>query len=299
MLLRIVDAFGQIHTASASDNSDLFAASRVSAGALGIITSVTLQTVPLWKMKKTSFDYSLSKLLVDLPELLEEYERLQWSWIPYTDNATVVIREDVEWEAPIEPSGSDGGCWSESQPTDPSCTDVSYKTLTDSKRHYEQRSLYTEMEMFIPVENSIDAVRDFIAFMDTVRPLHDESVTLSAMLRYVKADEIMISPMEGRDTAVMSIIVLGGRDSTADQTEFKLFAGGLQSLTEAKYNGRPHWGKVNYPVLAPAGGSYADYLAGAYPRWGDFHALLGKMDPSGLFSNAYLKERGLTAMSTA
>jgi L-gulonolactone oxidase len=197
-----------VHTASATQNTDLFDAARTGVGALGIITSVTLQAIPLWKMRKTSFAYPLASLLDDLPDLLNQYERLQWSFEPYTDNATVVVREDVDWDTPIVPSGLDGGCWSEHQPTAEDCTDVSYKTLTDSLRHYDKRQLYTEMEMFIAVEDSVQAVRDYMQYMESIKHLHDPSVTLNVMLRYVAADDIMLSPMHGRDTAVISVIVL-------------------------------------------------------------------------------------------
>ena len=159
--LRIVDSKGQVHTASSTDNPTLFNAARTAFGALGIITSVTLQAVPLWKMKRSIFDMPFSSLVNELPSMMQRHPRLQWSWIMYTDNATVLVRDDVAWDTPIDPPGPDGGCWSDSQPTSPQCTDLSYKTLTDSEAHYEARSLYTEMEMFIPAELAMDAVRDF------------------------------------------------------------------------------------------------------------------------------------------
>ena len=127
--LRIVDALGNVHSASASENPDIFKAACVGVGAVGIITSVTLQTEPLWKMKKTSFPYSLTQLLQDLPQLMETYPRLQWSWLPYTDNATVIIREDVAFDTPLSPAEPDGGCWSQTQSTSPTCTDLSYKVI--------------------------------------------------------------------------------------------------------------------------------------------------------------------------
>jgi len=39
----------------------------------------------------------------------------------------------------------------------------------DSPAAYEARRLYTEMEMFIPVEYTVAAVTDFLAFQDSVR----------------------------------------------------------------------------------------------------------------------------------
>lgn len=281
--MRIIDSQGQVHVASPTENEELFRAARVGVGAVGIVSSITIKAVPQWKMKKFSLDYSLEQLFVDLPSLMKQYSRLQWSWVPYTDSASVLIREDVLDTADILPSGLDGGCWSNTQST-AECTDVSYKTLTDSLPHYLERSLYTEMEMFIPVEYTEAAVKDFIAFMDTVKDKHDPNITLSGMVRYVASDDIFMSPMYGRDTAVISFIVLGDKSVTGDQTEFEMYARGLEEICESKYNGRPHWGKVNYAT--------AQSIAKGYPDTMDkFNAIRSEMDPQGIFLNEYLQER--------
>jgi L-gulonolactone oxidase len=280
---RLIDSRGVIHTASATENKDLFDAGRVGVGALGIITTITLKAEPLWKMKKTTLSYSFSQLMTDLPTLLTTYERLQWSWTPYTDSASVLIREDVPLDTPLVPASPDGGCWSTTQSTT-NCTDLSYKTLTDSEARYAAREIYTEMEMFIPAEHVQAAVKDFVAFMDSIRSQHDESIVLSAMVRYVKGDDILLSPAYGRDTAVMSFIALGDSEKTADYNEFERYARGLEELCERKYQGRPHWGKVNYAV--------SSYLQTAYNEtFSKFNAVRKSVDPSGMFMNDYLRQR--------
>ena len=283
---RLVDGTGNVHVVSnvsSGEDLSLFVGGRVGLGALGIITAVTLRTVPIWKMKKTTISYSLSKLLDDLPHLLESYERLQWSWVPYTDSATVLLRENVVWETPLLPAEPDGGCWSSTQSTI-NCTDVSYKTLTDSLDRYLNRSLYTEMEMFIPVEFTLDAVRDFISFMDSVKHLHDPSITLSAMVRYVAKDDILLSPMYQRATSVISFIVQGDKNVTGSPSEFAMYAQGLEELCQIKYQGRPHWGKVNYADKS--------YVESIYPQsFSEFTRLRRRLDPQGMFTNAYLEQR--------
>jgi len=285
--LRIIDAAGVVHVASATENTELFDAARVGVGALGIISSVTLSTEKLWKMKKYSLSYSLQQLFHDLPSLLKQYSRLQWSWVPYTDAATVLIREDVPWESELVPSGPDGGCWSLSQSTS-ECTDVSYKTLTDSLPHYLNRSLYTEMEMFIPIEHTQAAVQDFIDYMDSVRDQHNPNVTISGMVRYVAGDDIYLSPMQGRDTAVISFIALGDLEVTGDQTEFELYARGLEEICATKYAGRPHWGKVSYADIQDTAAIRQAYGDKAFDA---FALVRTAMDPTGMFLNEYLQQR--------
>jgi L-gulonolactone oxidase len=46
------------------------------------------------------------------------------------------------------------------------------------------------------------------------------------------------------------------------------------------YAGRPHWGKLHFQT--------AETLAPRYPYWDRFQAVRRRMDPAGVFSNAYL-----------
>lgn len=291
--LRIVDASGIVHVASKDVNSELFHAAVVGVGALGIITELTFKTVPLWKMRKTQFPYSLQKLFIDLPTLLSKYERLQWSFLPYTDNATVIVREDVAWTTPVAPKDSDpsdetddSGCWSDSQATTPTCVDLSYKTLTDSLQHYNDRSLYTEMEMFVPVENTLQAVQEFILLMEdpVLKDLHNPSNYISVMIRYVAKDDILLSPMNGRDSSVLSFIIAGDTKQTGDPTEFSRYAHTLEALCQEKYQGRPHWGKVNYANNTYISKVYSD-------TYKTFQDMRMTMDPLQMFSNDYLEQR--------
>jgi FAD/FMN-containing dehydrogenase len=288
-----IDAFelvdGQLtsHVVSASTDKSLFDAGRVGIGALGIIPSITLKTVPLFKLRKTTLAYSLAQLLIDLPVLMQRYERLQWSWTPYTDKATVIIREVVDINTPNDPrstaGGDDGGCWSLTMST-ANCTDVSYKALTDSEFRYESREIYTEMEMFIPIEYAEAAVQDFIEFMDSpaVKDAHDPNVGLSVMLRYVAADDVYLSPMYKRCTAVISFIAID------NQEEFAMYAQGLEALCESKYQGRVHWGKVNY---ANSSSISKSYVSGAVNTFDLFNEQRKRCDPSKTFMNSYLRQR--------
>jgi len=49
----------------------------------------------------------------------------------------------------------------------------------------------------------------------------------------------------------------------------------------APFEPRPHWGKV-FEMQAPA-------LARAFPRLADFAALRRRVDPDGVFGNAFLQ----------
>jgi L-gulono-1,4-lactone dehydrogenase len=287
--MRIMDSNGKMHEVSAdsedTQDRELFAAARVGVGLIGIITEVTLLAVPLWKMKRTITDTSLDRLLVDLPNLLGKYDRLQWSFVPYSDNATLILRENVPDDQENYPSGVDGGCWSETQPTTPICIDQSYKTLTDSKHHFDTRDLYTEMEMFIRSEDVISAIQDYIAWMETpyVKERHNASNYISVMVRCVAGDDIYLSPMYGRDTAVISVIVSGDQSHTGNAEEFEMFSKGLEYIAQTKYQGRPHWGKVSY--------LRCEYTKQVYEKYDTYESVRRRMDASGKFTNEYTEQR--------
>ena len=140
--------------------------------------------------------------------------------------------------------------------------------------------------MFLPVESTVDAVHEFIALMNEpfLKDTHDPSVYLSVMVRYIKADDIALSPMRGRDSAVLSIIVVGDGETTGDQAEFDRYAQTLEALCQREYEGRPHWGKRN--------SAKKDYISRAYTDgYDEFVAVRAAMDPDHLFSNDYLDQR--------
>ena len=49
-----------------------------------------------------------------------------------------------------------------------------------------------------------------------------------------------------------------------------------------KYQGRPHWGKLNNLTR--------EDFAQLYPRWSDFTEVRKQLDPDGKFLNPYLKQ---------
>ena len=228
------------------DTANLFAAARVGLGAMGVVVAATVRVVPLFKMRKTTFNLPLDEFLDKHDEFYQNYSRFQWSWVPYSGTATVMLREITD--------DAITGCWAEDDDkTFPSgmarvaasppfkaamtyndtteCVDVSYKTLVDSNSAYPERTLYTEMEMFVPVENVLAAVTDFIAYQDSVRDAfeammaaaEDTTTALYSQVRYVKADDILLSPMRGRDVAVLSMIVEGDQNATGSAEAFELF----------------------------------------------------------------------------
>jgi xylitol oxidase len=97
-------------------------------------------------------------------------------------------------------------------------------------------------------------------------------------LRTVAADRLWMSPQYGQDT--LAVHFTWGPDWAAVRPVLAELEAAL-----ADFEARPHWGKL---FLADAG-----TIAGRYPRHGDFARLAARLDPGGVFTNAWLRERVL------
>ncbi|MGA9100886.1 D-arabinono-1,4-lactone oxidase, partial [Aeromicrobium sp.] len=64
-----------------------FDAARVSLGALGIITEVTLQCVPAFLLHAREEPMALPEVIERLPELVEENDHFEFYWFPHTEKA--------------------------------------------------------------------------------------------------------------------------------------------------------------------------------------------------------------------
>jgi len=107
-------------------------------------------------MRLTFVDIPVTDLLSQHDELYNKYDRMQWGFVPYADPpiATMMLREPTDDEI------TEGGCWEPAVSTKiQPCVDVSYKTLVDSLERYDNRTIYTEIEMFVPVEHIVEAIR--------------------------------------------------------------------------------------------------------------------------------------------
>jgi len=204
---------------------------------------------------------------------------------PYTDNATLLLRERVPLDTPIIP------CWPKSLvemqnlKQNVTCIDWSFKALCHEA---DDKIKYTEMEYFVNFENADIVIKKFIAYQASVKDTigttcHKESTkcNLFTGVRYAKKDLNWMSPMYKNDIAVVSNIVLGTPTETGPPSVFEAYSRyGLESIA-TKMGGRPHWGKMNW--------ANASTLRPVYPRFDDFLNIRMVLDPNNMFLNKYLK----------
>jgi len=94
--LRFINGKGEVVSCSETENRELFKAAQVSMGVLGIITQVTLQCVPLYKLHIKTKAENMQEVLVDLPVRLSNNRNFEFYWMPYTDKLATKSSNIVE-----------------------------------------------------------------------------------------------------------------------------------------------------------------------------------------------------------
>lgn len=87
----IILANGSVITASRTENPEIFQAARVGLGALGIVSTVTLQCTDAFKLHKQEGPIELNLLYRRIPRLIKQHEFFKFWWIPHTNMAKYLI----------------------------------------------------------------------------------------------------------------------------------------------------------------------------------------------------------------
>lgn len=217
------------------------------------------------------------------------------AWLERPVASSVGVVTGPEGPTPVVPlaAGSQRGASSSEAapvPTGPSveCVDLSYRALAHQTDDYD---LYEEMEIFVDTNASQGLIEEFIAFQDST-PLPAQPTgsqpwapfSLFTGMRYVAQDDIPLSMMNGRSTAVISFITLGNHTHPADPATFAHFAEQLERMGSAE-DGRWHWGKMNWATSADTTRVYPNEAVE------QFLELRAQLDPTGAFLDDYLVQR--------
>ena len=126
------------------------------------------------------------------------------------------------------------------------------------------------------------ARQDAVAAVEAIRGLADEIVPLLLIseLRTIAADELWLSPHQGRDSFALHF-TWRRRPAEVEAVVARIEA------ALAPLAGRLHWGKV-FTARAKA-------IVPLYPRMADFLRLRERLDPDDTFVNDWLREKVLDA----
>lgn len=288
--IELITADGAMLELSESSDPDAFRAARVGLGALGAIYSVTLRVVPPFRVDRVDRRRPLGETLDRLDELASGCDHFEFYVFPHTEWAN--CRESTRTDAAARPAGKASTFvqevvlenWAGSAlsvvarrvpATIPALSRFASagagapRKLDHSFRVFasERRIKFTEMECAVPRANARAAIEEVLAIANR----EDLRVAFPIEVRFVAADDAMLSPSFERDACYVAV----HQDRHSDwRTYF-----GAVAEAMARHDGRPHWGKRHFLD--------AGDLSRLYPRFEDFRAVRGRLDPDGLFANGH------------
>jgi FAD-linked oxidoreductase len=289
--LRFLTADGREITASPDENTDLFHGGRIGLGVLGVLTELDLQLVPSFKLRHVRAKMNLDECLARVDAMLKGHRSMEFFWLPHTDSVLMKFWDvtDAEVDAPhwkryvtedLLENAAFGFLCGLGKRMPSLCPGISRlcASLISAGEQVDashsvlstvRRVRFNEMEWAVPAQCGADALREIRTFIAR----KEFPMMFPIEYRWVRGDDIWLSPNYGRDSVHISVHQYRGMP-------FERYFAGVQAIC-MNYGGRPHWGKVH--------SLNARDFSKMYPRWDDFLALRERMDPGGRFLTSYLR----------
>lgn len=290
--LRLVTAYGEIVELTPDTDPDGLRAARVSIGALGIISAVTLRCRPLYTLHRQDAPRPLAETLDHLDEHVDGNAHFEMFIFPYTDVAQTrtmrrsqaVPRPPVPWRRRLQEDLVENSLLKLICRTGrrfpaaaPRLNRVTAAAMTECYVEGPSYDVYptrrgvrfTEMEYAIPRHHAREAVPRVLELIERSRL----PILFPLEVRFVAADDAFLSPAHDRDTCYIAVHQFEGM-------EFETYFRAVEAIMD-QYAGRPHWGKRHYQSAAT--------LHARYPAWDRFQAVRARLDPHGTFTNDYIR----------
>jgi len=285
--LRVVTGTGDVLDCSPEREREVFEAAVTGIGVAGILSTVTLQVQPAAHIHQHEDPSDTAQVLERQSALLHGDEQLE-AELDLQSGAALVRRArrterqpELGWRDRLndevatrvgEPSVRRvgrvvpplGERLGRVIPHEPLTDRVDRAPRLAARRAGPRR---VEMEYVIPRQHAREAIE---RVSDLVRR-SGWRPSLPAVLRWVAPDTVPMSMCYRREAASLTV---RARRSEPYQPLFEA----VETIMR-DYEGRPHWGKVHFQTH--------ETLRPLYPRWDEFQTTRRRLDPSGVFGNAY------------
>jgi L-gulono-1,4-lactone dehydrogenase len=288
--LRLITADGSVLDCNADTNAEIFHCARVGLGALGVVSTVTLQVCPAFNLAVVNEPLRVDDVLRDLDQHVSSNDHFEFFWVPHTgwaltksNNRTMQPlappKKAKEWFDGVLMENYAFGALCHIGRRYPSRIPKLAKALPSSGRtSYVDESYkvfasprlvkFYEMEYSIPAaacSEALQRVRDFVASSGLL-------LNFPVEVRFTAADDIPLSTGTAEPRCYIAVHVFKGM-------EYRPYFEGVERIMDS-YGGRPHWGKLHFQT--------AETLGERYPQWSRFQQVRNQLDPDRRFSNAYL-----------
>ncbi|MFM7880174.1 MAG: D-arabinono-1,4-lactone oxidase [Acidimicrobiaceae bacterium] len=287
--MRIVLADSSVVDCSSEVNTELFHCARVGLGALGLISTVTLQLVPAFNLSVVEEPMRVDDVLANLDHHVKNNDHFEFFWVPHTgwaltkrNNRTLDAAKPMSkfshWYSKTLMENYAFGAVCMLGRARPALIPKLAKALPSSGRNEYCDASYKvfaskriikfyEMEYAIPrdaCEEALNRVR---------RMVIDSGFFLNfpVEVRFTAPDEIPLSTASNRESAYIAVHIYKGMNYVPYFKE-------VESIMNS-YQGRPHWGKLHFQD--------ANSLAPRYPQWDAFQKMRNIVDPTRRFANRY------------
>jgi L-gulonolactone oxidase len=288
--MRLVLADGATVECTTHDDVELFDAARVGLGALGVVSTLTFRLEPAFNLHAREAPLPLADVLDGLDQFVDENQHFEFFWYPGSRHAATkrnnrtarpadeypawrrvgddVVLANVAANATVQLGRVAPQAARRARRLLPTAgrgdyVDESYRVFTS-----ERRVRFHEMEYFIPRA----AAREAFGRVHALIERGEHGVTMPVEVRFTAADDIPLSMSEGRETCSIAVHMLRHQP-------YEQYFAAVEAIMR-DYEGRPHWGKIHFQGAAT--------LRPLYPRWDAFQAVRARVDPKGIFANAYL-----------
>lgn len=305
--MRVLDSQGNLRIINETNAEDL-KAFRISLGALGLITEVTIKVQSTHLVKKTTKVLNATtnypQMHNEISQLYEEHDRLT-VWGPHFD------WDDKAQDWAIE-STYFASWW---EPTN--YTDVRNCTLNycangcgDCKKNYIcydevsdavscpeaglcTHQFYAEIEHFFPIEYLLDVANNYTTFQQSQTPRMKAPYNEQMVFQYriLKGDDAYLSPVNTYNlgpehSGVFGVLEIDWMQSYNNHTTLwqnQALAEEFLPRFGEEFNVRSHWNKMSAPN--------ATYIQKQFPKLPEFLAIQERQDPKCQFTNDFLVQQ--------
>src|SRR5699024_1164464 len=254
--LTIVQANGNCLEINERDHPELLQAAQVSLGMFGVIIKITLKVLPKYNLVAKNYRLSLETCLEQLIQLRESYRNFEFYWFPYTDivqvkafdiddgNGQMIRKQQTMFKKIVIENGLfwlmsevSRNVTRTSKPISAISAigvPIGSKTKPSHEIYATPRHVkFQEMEYAVPIERLPKILRT----IDDVIRREKYAVHFPLECRFVKGDDIWLSPSYKRDSAYIAVHMYKGM-------EFSPYFLALEEIFKQN-EGRPHWGKMH------------------------------------------------------
>jgi L-gulono-1,4-lactone dehydrogenase len=288
--LTLVLADGSTLECSRERDPEVFRAACVGLGALGVIAEVTLRCVPAFTLHGVDTPAPLTEILERFGELALANDHFEFYVFPHA--TTALTRANNRTERPPRPRRPVSAYANDVLLTNrvfdlfcragrrfpgriPQLNRLATRLVGHSERVDRSAAIFvskrlvrfTEMEYALPREHTAEAVRRVVEEI----PRRGFAVPFPIEVRSVASDDAFLSTAGGRDSGFVAVHMYQGM---AWAPYFRAVEAIMDEL-----GGRPHWGKRHFQK--------AETLRSRYPDWDRFQAVRARLDPEGVFANAW------------